>query len=326
MKKNTFSLIIFCLISHLGTSQVLFSENFDSYSSGHLNTDYTGGTIGKGGWILLNNNTGATAMVTPETGKGNVLAFSSSQNGGVVFIYKKNVTNNLTAGNKILKLEYEMYVSSSGAGNIIGGLMENYNKELVFSPIMSTQFRKGTNHIVGAHSNNGGLVLSSISLSAYNTWIKVEMVIDYNTNKYHYYLPLLNINKEYSYLTGGSLPDVEDILFVSNFLDSSSVVKLDNIKLSGMPKLPTYLSTDNFLEEKFNIFPNPASNVVNITNSENISVKQVEIYDLAGKLITSQNLNNETKIQLNVETLTSGTYLLHLQTNEGTAVKQLIKK
>lgn len=325
MKKTTLSIITFFLISHLGTSQVLFSENFDSYSSGHLNTDYTGGTIGQGGWIVLNNNTGATARVTPETGKGNVLAFSSSNNNGLVFIYKKNVTNNLTAGNKILKLEYEMYVSSSGAGNIIGCLMENYNKELVFSPIMGTQFRKATNHIVGSHSNNG-LVLSSISSSDYNTWIKVEMVIDYNTNKYYYYLPSLNINKGYSAIIGGSLSDVKDILFVSNFLDSSSVVKLDNIKLSGMSTLPTYLSTDNFLIEKFNIFPNPASNVVDITNSENMSIKQIEIYDVTGKLINTQYFNNETDIQLNIENLTNGAYLLHLHTNEGVAVKKLIKK
>ena len=54
-------------------------------------------------------------------------------------------------------------------------------------------------------------------------------------------------------------------------------------------------------------------------------VHKVEMYDLSGKLITTQNFNNEAEIQLNVETLTSGTYLLHIQTNEGIAVKKLVK-
>ncbi|SEH59918.1 Por secretion system C-terminal sorting domain-containing protein, partial [Paenimyroides aquimaris] len=40
----------------------------------------------------------------------------------------------------------------------------------------------------------------------------------------------------------------------------------------------------------------------------------------------TQNFNEQTEIQLHVENLASGTYLLHLQTNEGMAVKKLVKK
>ncbi|RRA94007.1 T9SS type A sorting domain-containing protein [Paenimyroides viscosum] len=35
---------------------------------------------------------------------------------------------------------------------------------------------------------------------------------------------------------------------------------------------------------------------------------------------------NETFKQLNVENLASGTYMLHIQTNAGLAVKKLVKK
>ncbi len=55
-------------------------------------------------------------------------------------------------------------------------------------------------------------------------------------------------------------------------------------------------------------------------------VQQVTVYDIAGKLITTQNFNEQAEIQLNVENLASGTYMLHLQTNEGTTVKKLVKK
>lgn len=55
-------------------------------------------------------------------------------------------------------------------------------------------------------------------------------------------------------------------------------------------------------------------------------IEQVEIYDLASKLIIIQNFNNSQGIELNVENLTSGTYMLHIQTKDGVAVKKLIKK
>src|SRR5690606_36457497 len=98
-------------------------------------------------------------------------------------------------------------------------------------------------------------------------------------------------------------------------------------KITALQSVPPYvLSATNFLSEKFNIYPNPASNVVTITNNENMLVNKIEVYNTTGKLINTQNYNNEAELQLNVENLASGTYMLHLQTNEGTAVKKLVKK
>lgn len=85
------------------------------------------------------------------------------------------------------------------------------------------------------------------------------------------------------------------------------------------------LSTNMQLSQKFKMYPNPATNLVNITNSENLIVEKVSIYDIAGKQLSDQVFDNEQNIQLKVENLASGTYLLHLYTNQGVAVKKLIK-
>src|SRR5690606_23470878 len=99
--------------------------------------------------------------------------------------------------------------------------------------------------------------------------------------------------------------------------------KYDNIKITALNAVPPHiLSAESFLAQKFNLYPNPATNVVTITNSENLLVQQIAVYDTTGKLITTENYNNKTEIQLNVEHLASGTYLLHLKTAEGTAVKK----
>jgi len=59
---------------------------------------------------------------------------------------------------------------------------------------------------------------------------------------------------------------------------------------------------------------------------KNRLVQQVSVYDTTGKLINTQSFNEQAELQLNVANLASGTYMLHLQTNEGTAVKKLVKK
>src|SRR5690606_20206337 len=118
-----------------------------------------------------------------------------------------------------------------------------------------------------------------------------------------------------------------NIQFIVGNLQSGSVVKYDNIKLTALQSVPSYiLSANEIVSAKFNMYPNPATNVVNITNSENMLVEQVTVYDISGKQLTIQSFNNQIAIQLNVEDLASGTYMLHIQTNAGLAVKKLVKK
>jgi len=105
--------------------------------------------------------------------------------------------------------------------------------------------------------------------------------------------------------------------------------RYDNIKITALKSVPPEviaLSVDAILSEKFNVFPNPATNVVTITNSDNIGVEQIEIFDSSGKKVQSQNFSKENEVQLNLGDFASGTYLLHIKTNEGTAIEKVIKK
>ena len=80
-----------------------------------------------------------------------------------------------------------------------------------------------------------------------------------------------------------------------------------------------------FVENQLNSF-NRLITTTNITNNENMLVQQVTVYDIVGKQLSTQTFNNQAEIQLNVESLANGTYMLHIQTNEGMAVKKLVKK
>ena len=313
----------------IANAQVLFDEDFDSYPMGNLINDQSSTTPDQGGWY-----SGATppaignAIVTAESGKGNVLIITSNgvlPTGAMTFKQAQGVIgslwNNRMVGNNILKFEYEFYgigVFNAG-GNIVSQGVG----------LIGVTFQSNLKRIIGGYFNNVShttILLKNYTTPPFpsNTWLKAETFIDYNTKNVYFYIPALNIQATGKF-THNRAP--EDLSFYIGELNSTSVVKLDNIRLTALKTLPSYiLSANEQLATKFNLYPNPATSVVNITNAENMVVEQVTVYDIAGKQLSIQTYNNETEIQLNVEHLASGTYILHLQTKQGTAVKKLVKK
>lgn len=69
-------------------------------------------------------------------------------------------------------------------------------------------------------------------------------------------------------------------------------------------------------EVHFNMYPNPAQDKIAIATDENLAGSQIEIYDLSGKLVLSQEAVSHTPI-IDISSLSNGTYVLHLKSNTG---------
>jgi len=333
-KYFTFLFVFF--ISLKTQAQTFFTEDFNSYPIGALTTVYDGTTPGHGGWLVGRSaSSAATGIITAEAGKGNVLTITTTKTTSTDgYNFKQQdgflttLWNNRTTGNNIFKFEYEFY----GVGNFnFGGNVDTFNSASASSTIINTVFQSLSNlkRIIGSYLENSSgktIIFKNYNTMPfpYNMWLKAEMFVDYNANNVYFYLPTLNIQATAPFYHT-SKPF--SLVFGAESLNASSVVKVDNIKVSGLKTLPSYiLSTNEQLAAKFNLYPNPATNVVTITNAENMQVQQVTIFDSNGKQLSTQTFNNETQIQLNVENFASGTYLLYLQTETGIAVKKLIKK
>ena len=352
--------IALCFLCTTIQAQVLFSENFNSLAVGEVSADPTGVTPGKGGWYVTKSITPYTfpVEITPETGRGNVLVIGSNannHNGNGAGLVQKNINtlwNTRTVGNNILKLEYEIYLTGSnqyaiGSSVGLGGNtnktptslvanMDNHNSgsggaSAVKSFLWATYYDPASTPIVKQiflGTNN----TPEYDDFPYNTWLSVELFIEYKYEAgtvtggdIYVYIPALNILKTVNFTHSETI----DLLSIYGFGSGNLAVavKYDNIKLTALNQMPDLKANVNdIISHKFNLYPNPATNIVHITNGENMLVQQIAVYDTAGKLITTENYNNKTEIQLNVENLASGTYMLHLQTNEGTAVKKLVKK
>ena len=80
---------------------------------------------------------------------------------------------------------------------------------------------------------------------------------------------------------------------------------------------------DDIVIQNLSIFPNPTNNEINIQSG--FKVRNVEVYDLEGKLILQKELNvNESK--LNISDLKSGYYTLKIITDRGYCYKTIIKQ
>ena len=83
------------------------------------------------------------------------------------------------------------------------------------------------------------------------------------------------------------------------------------------------LSTSTFQVSTFNIYPNPTNTgFVNITTTSNEAIN-VTVFDILGKQVISQTINNNS---LNVSNLNTGVYILQLNQNGATTTKKLVIK
>ena len=104
-----------------------------------------------------------------------------------------------------------------------------------------------------------------------------------------------------SYLNAWSIDDN------SNFVENETVCNT--------------LSLDDEIINDFNIFPNPASEIVSVTLNQ--SQANFQLYSISGKLVLSKQLNyGENRIHLS--NLSSGIYLVRLNSEQSSITKKLI--
>jgi hypothetical protein len=88
---------------------------------------------------------------------------------------------------------------------------------------------------------------------------------------------------------------------------ASNIARFYEIEVYG--RIAT-LGTNDFSLSKFNIYPNPTSNILNISGDNTIEFLQ--IFDVSGKQLISKKDSNS----VDVSTLSKGTYFMKLNNKE----------
>jgi YD repeat-containing protein len=86
------------------------------------------------------------------------------------------------------------------------------------------------------------------------------------------------------------------------------------------------LSVEDFGNNKsFALYPNPFQEELNISSKEQ-SIKQVQLYDITGKIIQDEKVNNQNSFTLKTNGLPSGTYLITIFTDKSKESYKIVKK
>jgi hypothetical protein len=109
-------------------------------------------------------------------------------------------------------------------------------------------------------------------------------------------------------------------LLVYTIDDWDSSYYVDNIVYN------TELGVKTSLISNLSIYPNPATDVVNIASSETASLYGVQITDINGRVVKTVKYNGVESAQVNVSELANGVYIMSVTSDKGTSTQKIVKK
>ncbi len=81
------------------------------------------------------------------------------------------------------------------------------------------------------------------------------------------------------------------------------------------------LSVNDNVLSQLSIYPNPSSDVININAPSSVEVISTELYDVLGNVVAKGNSS-----QINISSLSTGVYLLNIETSAGSITKKVSRK
>ena len=92
-------------------------------------------------------------------------------------------------------------------------------------------------------------------------------------------------------------------------------------KISSVFDYDKTLSISDINSKDYSIYPNPSEGNVTI-EGENLSI--IRLFDLSGKQLIQSEVVSSLATELNIEELTSGAYILEVQFENGTSIREVL--
>jgi hypothetical protein len=116
-----------------------------------------------------------------------------------------------------------------------------------------------------------------------------------------------------------------DGIYYFGFHNNSLVGATQTFLFLDTLDITSVLSTNNFVASKLSVYPNPASSVINISSTINATINTVEMTDLNGRVVLSKSVNANNG-QIAIGDLAAGVYMMKIATDQGTAIKKVVKQ
>lgn len=84
------------------------------------------------------------------------------------------------------------------------------------------------------------------------------------------------------------------------------------------------LATADFKSSQFSVYPNPATNVINVNGKSPITA--ITMTDINGRTVSQNVYDAVTNAEINISNLSSGVYMMNITSSEGIATKKIVKQ
>ena len=290
-------------------------------------------------WVQIGNDIDGEAIFDQSgtsvslSANGNIIAIgaplnnnSNGSDSGHVRIYENIAGTWIQIGNdidgKTIGEQIGYGLSLSADGDIVA-ISSCKNNVRIYQNISGNWIQVG-NDIIG---NSINIISNKISISSNGEIIAINTVSNDFSGSVLIYKNISGswekINSNLKgiandfYGSDISLSDDGNIIAIGstslNTINSAGSVQVYD--LSGI------LSSDTFVLENFNIYPNPTTDILNIELKENLTLEKVFVYDTAGKLV-----KETTEKTINVSAFAKGMYNVQVVTNQGKATRKVIVK
>lgn len=157
----------------------------------------------------------------------------------------------------------------------------------------------------GTSFNNNTFYSTTVNITNLSGSTQFRFRCDASANADHVYIDAVTLTGN----TGAAL--VEDIVTITSLGEM-----IDDI-------LDTDEEVDELLQQDVAVYPNPASNELNIESTN--TIEQIDVYSISGKLV--QSLQGGDKYQqIDISQLNTGFYYLSIKTTEGVSSTKFIKE
>ncbi len=300
MKKNYFlcSLFIFLLMQSI-TAQTLWSDDFESYSTGNFTS--------QNDWDRMGGQDSWAQIVTIDANKGQSLQLSSTTNNASgMFVTHYSDWSTRDSGNDILEVSFDFYTgdsSTTGLGMVVIAT-ENFDQiaSIGTAAVDSVVF-------ISAENIDTTLVASA----AYNTWYHITITYNFQTGKL---MAQADSNPVISgTITPGLVPNVFDFTAIME-----SHIGIDNIVFEATDQ--GVLGIDNFVKvtQETRLYPNPTPSSINLETTRQL--EKSALFDVTGKRVKTFG----SEKQLDLQNLPAGSYFLRLIYENGTRESHKIIK
>lgn len=157
-------------------------------------------------------------------------------------------------------------------------------------------------------SENGKYILALINNSKHNL-----LIINTSDLSIEYTIDLMHGSIKNS-------PSLRNIILFNRDGQFSYLLRLD-LDYSDVEEDNSNINADNNLK----LYPNPASDVLNIGLNKEGIISNVQIMTLDGKLVKEYNNTNSAIVQTDINSLSSGVYYIKVQTDKFSITKRFVK-